>query len=321
MKSRRVNITIGVVLLVLIVFFLVPLPVSRVRETGVVQIQPDAVVRVFVPYPGGILDHLYVRNGEMVQENQVLARFHNLEKQIELDQARTNYETADVRVRALQEQAGKTSDMGEKSRLQREKVNAEADRDRYFEQVRGLDKALKELEEIRAPQAGVVLGLPNVDEVGKFWEKEATREQETPFCSIGDPTRLRILVPVGPADYRLLDQDLQSTAHNLPATIRIQGRASQTWDGYVAYLSETEAKEVPAALTNRCGGPLATKPSANPYVYVPQSQQWLVDVELKGQDAAICPGSLAQVKIHCRWRTAAWWTWRTLSSTFDLGLM
>jgi hypothetical protein len=30
---------------------------------------------------------------------------------------------------------------------------------------------------------------------------------------------------------------------------------------------------------------------------------------------------MAQVKIHCRWRSGAWWAWRTISSTFDLGLM
>jgi putative peptide zinc metalloprotease protein len=322
MKSRRVLITTGVVLLVLVVFFLVPLPVSRVRQTGVVQLQPDAVVKVFVPYPGGILERVYAQNGELVEEHQVLARFHNLEKENELGQARTNYEIAEVRVRALQDQSDKTFDTGERSRLQRDKVQAAAERDRYLEQVRGLDRALKELE-IRAPRAGIVLGMPNVDEVGKYWDTE-TREQATvPFCSIGDPAELRVLVPVGPADYRLLDDDLHKTdkTDSLRVTVRIQGRSDQTWEGHVAPLPETEAKDVPAALTNRCGGPLAVKPSANPYVYVPQSQQWLVGVDLQQKDRAMCPGTLAQVKIHCRWRTMAWWTWRTLSSTFDLGLM
>jgi putative peptide zinc metalloprotease protein len=319
MKSRRVSISVGVVCLVLIVFFLVPLPVSRVRQTGVVQLQPDAVVKVFVPYPGGILDKLYAQNGEMVEENQVLARFHNLEKENELGQARTNFEVAEIRVRALQSEIDKALDAGEKSKLARDKVQAEGDRARYLEQVRGLDKALKELE-IRAPRSGVVLGLPNIDEVGKYWDPEAREQSTTAFCSIGDPAELRVLIPVGPADYRLLSDDLRRTP-DLAVTIRIQGRASQTWDGRVAHLPETEAKDVPAGLTTRCGGPLAVKPSANPYVYVPQSQQWLVGVDLQQHDSAMCPGTLAQVKIHCRWRTGAWWAWRTLSSTFDLGLM
>jgi putative peptide zinc metalloprotease protein len=319
MKSRRVTISASVVCLVLVVFFFVPLPVSRVRQTGVVQIEPDALVKVFVPYPGGILEKLYTQSGEMVEQNQVLARFHNLEKENELSQARTNYEVAEIRVRALQNQVERTFDTGERSRLQRDKVQAEAERDRYLEQVRGLDKALKELE-VRAPRSGVVLGLPNVDEVGKFWDTETKEQATVPFCSIGDPAELRVLVPVGPADYRLLDEELRKTP-DLEVTVRIQGRASQTWNGRISQLPETEAKDVPGGLTTRCGGPLAIKPNANPYVYVPQSQQWLVGVDLQQQDRAMCPGTLAQVKIHCRWRTMAWWTWRTLSSTFDLGLM
>jgi putative peptide zinc metalloprotease protein len=326
MKSRRVNISLGVLVLVLVVFFFLPLPVSRVRQTGVVQLQPDAVVKVFVPYPGGILERLWVRNGETVAEGQVIARFHNLEQENELAQARTNYEVADVKVRALRDQAGKSNDAAERSRLEREQVQAEAERDRYLEQFRGLDAALKELHEIKAPRSGVVLGLPNVDEIGKYWDAEAKEQQAAPLCSIGDPSQLRVLVPVGPAEYHLLQSDLAHAQagkppRDLEVTVLIQGSGGHTCSGLLTYLPEADAKEVPAALTTRCGGPLAIKPSANPYVYVPLSQQWLVGVDFKNQELGRCPGTLAQVKIHCRWKTMAWWTWRTLSSTFDLGLM
>ena len=40
-----------------------------------------------------------------------------------------------------------------------------------------------------------------------------------------------------------------------------------------------------------------------------------------GCDHPIRPGTMAQVKIHCRWRTCAWWLWWTINSTFDLGLI
>jgi hypothetical protein len=52
----------------------------------------------------------------------------------------------------------------------------------------------------------------------------------------------------------------------------------------------------------------------------PLSQVFLVGVNFVKPDKAIAPGCLAQVKIHCEYRSAAWWTWRTISSTFDLGL-
>ena len=37
-------------------------------------------------------------------------------------------------------------------------------------------------------------------------------------------------------------------------------------------------------------------------------------------DAAIDPGQLAVVKIHTKWRSAAWWVGRALSNALDIGL-
>jgi putative peptide zinc metalloprotease protein len=74
-------------------------------------------------------------------------------------------------------------------------------------------------------------------------------------------------------------------------------------------------------LTFQGGGPLAVKPSGDPNVHVPQSQQYLIPVILTDPDGTVMPGVLANVKIHCRWRTGAWWTWRAIASTLDIGLI
>ena len=66
---------------------------------------------------------------------------------------------------------------------------------------------------------------------------------------------------------------------------------------------------------------MAVKPGSKPEEIVPQSQVYLVGIDILDPDDAICPGVLAQVKIHCRYRSAAWWVWRTISATFDLGLL
>src|SRR5262249_31793998 len=159
--------------------------------------------------------------------------------------------------------------------------------------------------------------LPHIDEVGKHWDSDA----ETPFCSVGDPGRLWVVVPLGPAEYRLLQEDLEE-AHrhgaDLPVSVRVPGRPGRTWQGRAAPLPESEAAEVPMALTQRGGGPVPVKPGEQPNVYVPQSQQYLVAVALVEPDGAICPGSLARVLIRCRWRTGAWWLARVIASTFDL---
>jgi hypothetical protein len=156
---------------------------------------------------------------------------------------------------------------------------------------------------------------PDIEEVGKTFEPDPNR----PFCGVGSPKHLRILVPVSPADYRLLKSDLevlQRKNQDLDVTIRIQGRGSHTWQGRLTLLPEDDAREVPAPLTNRGGGPIAVQPGT----LKPVTQQYLVAIDILDSDEAIIPGSLGQVKIHCRWRTTAWWIYRTVSNTFDLGL-
>src|SRR5262249_5196274 len=170
---------------------------------------------------------------------------------------------------------------------------------------------------LRAPRDGVVMTCPKKDEVGKLWEKE----QSQPFCSIGNPKELQALLPVSPSDYRLLKEEL---AHNpnLPVTIRVQGFAEKTWKGKVDLLQESEAREVPPQLTTKYGGPVAVKPTNHPGgSYVPQSQRFLVSIDFKEPDDSIHPGTLARVKIHCRWQSCWWWTWRAVFSPLHPGLV
>ena len=110
---------------------------------------------------------------------------------------------------------------------------------------------------------------------------------------------------------------------DLPITIRVQGRDSHTWEGEWLVMPESEAKTIPPQLSNKGGGPIPVKPpsSSDPNKLEPVDQQYLIQVAIKDPDKAIVPGSMAKVKMECRWRSAAWWVWRTVNDTFDLGLM
>ena len=55
MKRGRVTVSASIIVVVLLVVFLVPLPVSRVRQTALVALLPDATVQVFVHEPGVLL--------------------------------------------------------------------------------------------------------------------------------------------------------------------------------------------------------------------------------------------------------------------------
>jgi putative peptide zinc metalloprotease protein len=175
---------------------------------------------------------------------------------------------------------------------------------------------LDKLRNLRAPCDGIVMSAPKSDEIGKYWEKD----QPVPFCQIGDPKVLRALVPVTPADYHLLQSDM-ADGRALAASIRVPGRGNDIIAGRVTQLPQSDAKDIPLALTHRGGGPLAVKPGSDPNINMPQSQHYLIPVEILQPDPTICPGTVVKVKIHCKWQTGAWWCWRAISSAFDLGLL
>jgi len=157
--------------------------------------------------------------------------------------------------------------------------------------------------------------------VGKEWE----REQPTPFCLIGQAKKIIALVPVTSDDYHLLQNDLDAAEKRgekgLEATIRIPGRKSDYDYGWITKLPETDAKDVPVQLTHSAGGPLAVKPGNDPRVHAPQNQIYLVEIEFDKADPTLLSGTRVQVKVHCQWRSCAWWAWRKISALFDLGLM
>lgn len=128
----------------------------------------------------------------------------------------------------------------------------------------------------------------------------------------------QILVRQGP-DRGAIMGNVQ--VYDLPVTVRIQGRDWHTWKGKLSQLPESEAKEIPLPLSNRGGGPVAVKAGGQMNHLIPQTQHYLVYIDLLSPDGAITPGNMAQVKIHCRPETCLHWLWRTINATFDLRLM
>jgi hypothetical protein len=108
----------------------------------------------------------------------------------------------------------------------------------------------------------------------------------------------------------------------LDVEVLVPGRDFQTWKGKLTYLPESEAKEIPLPLSSRAGGPVAVKAGgSNPNALVPQTQHYLVYIDLLDTDNAVAPGTLVRVKIFCKPETCARWAWRKVNDVFDLGLL
>jgi putative peptide zinc metalloprotease protein len=319
MKAARVYITLGVFGTLILAFFFLPLPVSRVHETGLVGVDPGAVEVVLLPEPAR-MTALEVGPGERVRGEQVLARFKSEALEIELggatavrDQMRRDADQLDSAVREARAQGDRAAERQFADEAKRAREKAET----ADAQVALLLRRRQRVAELRAPLDGLLLTTPKRDEVGKLFDKGYA--ENMPVFAVGDPGKLVVKVPVTPPDYRLLKDDLAARGE-LAVSIYVKGRSDRTFTGKVRRLPAQNAATVPLALTQRGGGSLAVKPSEDPNLLIPLAQVYLVEVELSDPDAAIDPGQLAVVKIHTKWRSGAWWVGRALSNALDIGL-
>ncbi len=318
MKAARVYVTFGVLTSVIVAFFFLPLPVSRVHETGLVVIDPGYVEAVMLPEPAR-LTSLEVKPGEYVQQGRTLGRFKSEGLDVELNKAinqrNEQQGTAAQLAQEIQEAKGRGDTENRKAF---EKDYREADEKAHSadKEVAMLQARRNAVSELKAPRAGSLVSLPRRDEIGKLFDRGGTETQ--PVFAIGDPTKLVIRVPVTPPDYRMLSEDL-SERQELDVSVHIKGRADRVFHGKLKRLPPQNAANVPIQLTQRGGGPLAVKPSEDPNVLMPLAQTYLVEIELNDPDAAIKPGQLATVKIHAKWRSAGWWVGRTLANALDSG--
>ena len=315
MKSNRVYATAGVALVLLLVAALVPLPVSRVRDTGLVTLDPQYASPVSIAQPGHLVG-LHVVEGQAVRRGQLIAEFGSYELQEQRQAADSQRASAQADADALKTAAGDR--VKDAPRLAREREQAEGDERKHLAEVQLLDGQLARLKNQLAPQDGVVMGLVARAEVGKQFDRGSM--QAKPVCMVGDPTRLRVKLPVSPQDHALIEEDLRRNK-TLTVSFHVAGRTDRVFKGVVRDLPKSSAKQVPLPLTTRGGGPVSVQQAGEGgQELTPVAQVYLVDVELVDPDASIKPGVLVSAKVNCDWRSAGWWVKRKLSEALDVGL-
>jgi putative peptide zinc metalloprotease protein len=319
MKPKRVWITTAVFAGLVAAFFVVPLPISRVLDTGLVAPDPAAAEPVGLIDPGQLTEVL-VKEGQRVRKGEAVARFDGLELREQLAKARAERNEQDAVADALERDVSlapklkpETADM-----LRRQQREARDRASQYDAAIELISGRLRDLQELKAPRDGIVMGLPKRSEVGKMFDKNYLQGQ--PVCTVADPAKLIVKLPVGPSDYRLLKEDLSKNG-SLAASVFVAGRTDHVFRGKVVRLPEQDAKQVPPALTQRAGGPLAVKQSGEKGQEVsPLAQTYLVEVELLDPDSTVKPGAQVSAKVHCRWRSGAWWLGRAAAEALDIGL-
>ena len=307
---------------VLAAFFFLPLPVSRVREVGLVQVSEGYREPVHVPETA-ILTEVLVHDGQWVERGTDLFKFQSPQLEFERQQLEKQRDAAAQLIAAIQQQlnaAGGTPAV--RDRLEAELRMARHDLAQSRELLRVKQYQIAETEVLRAPRAGAVMGAPKPDDLLRTWDRNEGRE----VCTVGDTRKLRFLVGVGPTDYREIRINLERQRAENPADPHLEvsilpaRRSDKQFVGRITRLPDTDEKNLPVQLTHRGGGNIATKPGGDPNVHQPIIQTYLVPVEVEDPDETLTPGTLATAKVHLKWKSAAWWAWRSIASALDVGL-
>jgi putative peptide zinc metalloprotease protein len=330
MKRARVMISTAVVLAVIIFLCFVPIPISRIRGLGLVQSNPEATSQVVLRRTA-ILTDLKVLPGDRVTRGQVLATFRDLDLEEKQAQARSEWANATKQLNVLHDQKTQTTDTKELARLDEEMARTVGKRDSARVTLDALRLIQDQELTLVAMRDGIIGQGPKRDDIGKAFEGAREQAQAPPIFTIHTPGAMRVCLPLVTSDYNRLREDLQKLEQEKKKTgkerelfvnLRVHGLDASTWEGHIARLDESEARFVPQMLSNRAGGPVPVQaPTGKSQGLVPQTQHFLVYIDVVDPDDAMTVGAMAQAKISLRHETCLQWAWRKVNDVFNLRLL
>jgi putative peptide zinc metalloprotease protein len=332
MKRARVIISTGVLLAAIAFACFVPIPISRIRGLGLVQANPEYSSQVVLRRTA-ILTDLKVLPGDRVTKGMTLATFRDLELEEKQAATRSEWENAKLQLEELYRQKTKTSDNKELSRIDEEIARMLGKRDAARTNLDTLRLILEQELTLVAPRDGIVGQGPHRDDIGKAFEGAREQAQTPPVFTVHTPgpSSMRVCLPLVTSDYNRLREDLQALEQERKKTrkerelfvnLRVHGLDASTWEGKIARLDESEARFIPQMLSNRAGGPVPVQaPTGKSQGLVPQTQHFLVYIDIVDADEAIEVGAMAQAKIALRHETCLQWAWRKVNDVFNLRLL
>jgi putative peptide zinc metalloprotease protein len=191
MKKWRVLASAAVLTALVSFACVVPVPVSRIRGSALIQADPSATGKVYVNHDG-ILKQLYIRPGNYVTAGQLLAEFQDPELEAELLKAQLERDETATRLKVLENRLSQTDDVAERAKIESEMGNLNSTHEKAKAQVLSSEKTLAKDLKLYAPCSGIIGVAPLVDEINKLFPADPNN----PFCTINNPGRVRVCVPL-----------------------------------------------------------------------------------------------------------------------------
>jgi putative peptide zinc metalloprotease protein len=190
------------------------------------------------------------------------------------------------------------SDIKKREVAQQEKI-AQA----YQQQA---DTIRRDLDRLRlvAHIGGVVMQPPKPEKLGTYLEVGPS-----PFCQIGDPTRLQA--------WLVVDQGYIDLVHEgQEVRLKFYGHALKDFDGNISSLPNVDVDRLPPELSNVAGGEVATKSDPQTGQQIPVHTLYYAVVPLKNDNNVLMPGLRGKAKIKADPMPLATRLWRWIKRTF-----
>ncbi len=221
MKKWRVLASAAVLTALVLFACLVPVPVSRIRGSALILADPSATGKVYVRHdPGAILTKLNIRPGNYVTVGEVLAEFRDPELDADLLKAEIERDNAYDRKKTLQDKLRQTTEPKDRDKLLTEMSKLENEYGTAKAQVQALERVRNEDLVLTAPCSGIIGVAPNIDDITKFFPADPTN----PFCTINNPGRVRVCVPIVTPDFDRLKQALEQLTPDALQTRKLMKR-------------------------------------------------------------------------------------------------
>jgi putative peptide zinc metalloprotease protein len=214
------------------------------------------------------------KEGDLVEANEVVARLRNPELEMLLA----------TQEEALREVETKLNVAQNEDKVQ----HYETFRRQKSELQAGLDEIKAKIEQLnlRAGKKGRVLTRNLQDQMGRYLKPGDD------YCSIGPEGDFEVLIPLSEREARFVET-------GDPARLRLAGLPSETFTGKIAQEPLTTISgELPAALTSRRGGDVASTVSAKGDEQLLE-KQWYAILRMDEQSELLRPGMTGRVRIDC----------------------
>ncbi|HEU5117302.1 MAG TPA: HlyD family efflux transporter periplasmic adaptor subunit, partial [Isosphaeraceae bacterium] len=305
-KKARAAAFLAAFVAIVAAILMIPTPL---HISGTLVLEPANPAPVYAEVPGQVVRY-YVHDGDYVQQDDPIADLINLEKQRERQ--------------TLQEQID--TNMSQHDMYLLTTDTAEHDRAKvHLDLAQKLEPAVATLTEqigklqLRAPRAGVVIGMPEHETLGQWLRPEPSPDggsKMEPLCKIADPRKLEAHILLDQSDVDLVKQKKQPRAW-----VKIYGSSQRTYTSHVAEVSMRNLDDVPPELSNLAGGEIATKPDQKTGEVKPLTAVYEVVIPIDNSDLALLPeGQRGFAKIDAGYATFGWWLWRLIAKTFHFTL-